>query len=195
MPSFMSISAHPMTPRPIFLLPLCIFSISETGYVFTSIALSRNRTDVKISSARCVKSILSIPPFFFAFDTGGDEPVTYFDTSIEPRTHASKGNNGCSPHGLVDTIVPTWGVGLALFIVSMKMIPGSPVSHALSTISSNTVSALIFPAVSPLLGFMRLYVLWDVNASMKASVTATEMLKFVNWLFFRLTRINSRISG
>ena len=53
---------------------------------------------------------------------------------MEPRLQDSHGRSGCSPQGFVLSISPTAGVGLPMFISSMKIIPGSPEDHADSTI-------------------------------------------------------------
>ena len=44
MPILMSISAKPITPKPIFLLPLVVFSISGKVYTLASMTLSKNLT-------------------------------------------------------------------------------------------------------------------------------------------------------
>ena len=50
---------------------------------------------------------------------------------------------GCSPHGLVLSIRPMWGVGLAAAMLSRKMTPGSPVFQAACVSRSNTAAACI----------------------------------------------------
>ena len=40
--------------------------------------------------------------------------LTIRERLIEPRLHDSYGSSGCSPHGFVDSILPTCGVGLSL---------------------------------------------------------------------------------
>jgi hypothetical protein len=68
---------------------------------------------------------------------GPESPiVTNFERLTEPRLHASYGSSGCSPQGFVDSISPRCGVGLSRLMRSMKMMPGSPVAHAIWTICS-----------------------------------------------------------
>ena len=109
--------------------------------------------------------------------------------------HASYGSRGCSPHGFVDSMLPMFGVGLSLLILSMNISPGSPVSHALSTISLKTSCAFIFPTTVSLLGLISSYSPSFLRASINASVTETEILKFVNSPSVLFMRIKSRISG
>ncbi len=90
---------------------------------------------------------------------------------------------------------PTFGVGLSLLILSMNISPGSPVSHALSTISLKISRAFSFPTTLLLLGFTSSYSPLFLRAPINASVTETEILKFVNSPSVLLMRIKSRISG
>ena len=78
---------------------------------------------------------------------------------------------------------------------STKKTPGSPVFHAPSTIESKTSLALSRPFTSPVRGVIRSYSAPSATASMKASVTATEMLKLVIWDVSFLQRTNRRMSG
>ena len=77
----------------------------------------------------------------------------------------------------------------------MKYTPGSPVAQALRTILSNTVRASSLPTGSLLRGLKSSYSVPFATASMKASVMATEMLKFVAWVRSCLQSMNSRMSG
>ena len=77
----------------------------------------------------------------------------------------------------------------------MKKTPGSPVFHAPSTIMSKISAAFSRPATSPLRGLIRSYSSSCSTARMKASVIATEMLKFVICEVSFLQRMNSRMSG
>ena len=52
------------------------------------------------------------------------------ETLTDPRTHASYGSRGCSPHGFVASISPRAGVGFAASIRSRKRTPGSPLCQA-----------------------------------------------------------------
>src|SRR3989338_3566171 len=97
-----------------------------------------------------------------------------------PRLQDSYGSNGCSPQLSVDSIFPSFGIGLDLFIVSMKMTPGSPLSHACSHTILKILLALSFFTSFPVLGFMSLYSLSFFTHFMNSSVIATETLKFVN---------------
>ena len=78
--------------------------------------LSRNLTDVSIIVPS--RSQSKSPAF------------TNFDTLMLPRLQDSYARSGCSPQGLVASIVPAAGVGFERFISSMKTRPGSPVFHA-----------------------------------------------------------------
>ncbi len=72
---------------------------------------------------------------------------------IEPRLHDSNGKSGCSPQGFVDSIEPTWGVGLEALTRSMKTMPGSPLFQAWSTISLKRSLALSVPETVRVRGF------------------------------------------
>src|SRR4030043_2231360 len=74
--------------------------------------------------------------------------------NILPKLQESKGYSGCSPQGLVDSIGPNDGTGLAEpeFILSIKITPGSPALHAPPVISSNTFPASSFPTTSLVFG-------------------------------------------
>ena len=61
----------------------------------------------------------------------------------------------------------------------MKTTPGSPFFQAFWNMVSQTARASRWPTTSPLLGLMMSYVVPVWTAVMKASVTATLMLKFV----------------
>ncbi len=84
---------------------------------------------------------------------------------------------------------------MSRFIRSMKTSPGSPVSQALETISSNTFLALRRLTTWPVRGFTSSYSPSFLRASMKASVTATEMLKLASSPAWRFMRMKSRMSG
>ncbi len=77
----------------------------------------------------------------------------------------------------------------------MKNTPGSPVLHAPSTIMSKISRASSWPTTSPVRGFTSAYASPRCTASMNASVTATEMLKFVICVTSLLHVMNSRMSG
>ena len=63
-----------------------------------------------------------------------------FERFIEPKLADSYGSKGCSPHESVDSNMPIEGVGLSLFILSRKIIPGSPVLLDVSHINSKIFS-------------------------------------------------------
>ena len=128
-------SANPITPKPNFLVPRFISSISAIAYLLASITLSRNLMDNLIVLLNLVQSI-SIP--CFVSDRN-------FDTSIEPRLQDSFGRSGCSPQGLVAVIISICFTGLFLFTSSRKIIPGSPFSHAPLTILLKTSLASNLP--------------------------------------------------
>lgn len=73
--------------------------------------------------------------------------------------------------------------------------PGSPVCHAASTIRSNTSRACRRPAPRWVPGWIRSYESFALTASMNASVTPTERLKFSSASPACLASMNSRISG
>ena len=87
------------------------------------------------------------------------------------------------------------GVGLSLFILSIKIIPGSPFFHAIFTIFSKTSFALRLPAAFPVLGFFNSYSLPASAASIKSSVMATEILKLLSLLLSSLQVMKCIISG
>ncbi len=63
---------------------------------------------------------------------------------------------------------------------SMKTMPGSPLSHAMSTIRENTSRARSFETTAPVRGLTRSYSESLFTALMKSSVSATEQLKLVS---------------
>ncbi|MPN53234.1 hypothetical protein SDC9_200898 [bioreactor metagenome] len=73
--------------------------------------------------------------------------------------------------------------------------PGSPLFHAISTISSNTSFARSLSLTSFVLGSISSYSSSFSTASMNFSVIPTLMLKFVISLLSLLHCINSNISG
>ena len=77
----------------------------------------------------------------------------------------------------------------------MKKTPGSPVFQAPWMIRSQTSRALSCPTTLPVLGWIRSYSPSASTASMKASVTATEMLKLVILVVSSLQVMNSMMSG
>ena len=87
------------------------------------------------------------------------------------------------------------GVGLSLFILSIKIIPGSPFLHAMFTILSKTSLAFSFPQGFPVLGLLRSYSSPFSTASMKFSVMATDILKLLSLLLSSLQVIKLMISG
>ncbi len=169
-PSCMRRSAHPISPRPTLRFPLCIASISGNGYLLALIILSRKWIAVWIDSLSPSQSSLGEPSTF----------VTNLPTFREPKLHASYGNSICSPQGLVASYTPTLGVGLKSLSRSMKIIPGSPVFHADSTMRSKTSRARSFPLICWVRGFISSYSPSCFRAAINASVTATEILKLVN---------------
>src|SRR5208283_3384962 len=144
----MSISAHPITPGPIFLFAFVISPIISRGYLLRSIILSRKCTAFHVVS---LSFFQSISPFPFS------SILTILARLIEPKLQDSYCNRGCSPHGLVDSISPRAGVGLEALILSKKTIPGSPFFHAWFTIVSKTVLALRVLLTFRVLGFTRSY--------------------------------------
>ncbi len=141
MPSIMSRSAKPITPSPIFLFASVISFILSNGNLFMVITLSR-----KCTAFFTVFSSLgqSISPLF-----------TIFTRFMEPKLHDSYGRRGCSPHGFVLSISPSFGVGLSLFNLSKNTMPGSPFFHAISAILSKTFFALRLSTISLVRGFTR----------------------------------------
>src|SRR5689334_13534218 len=107
-------------------------------------------------------------------------PVTNAERFRDPRLHGSLGRSGCSPHGLVDSICPSAGVGLEfeLLILSMKMRPGSPDFQAYSVIVSKTSRAETRPALCLVCGLYKSYSQLFFTASRNLSSTVTEILKF-----------------
>ena len=106
-----------MTPRPIRRLAFTVSSISGSGYGFTSMTSSRKRTDSRTTRSSSVQSTAHSPSACRRANCA---------TLIDPRLHASFGRSGCSPHGLVASISPISGVGLAglALIRSRKTMPG-----------------------------------------------------------------------
>ena len=74
-----------------------------------------------------------------------------FATFMEPKLQLSFGSNGTSPHGFVDSILKCslTGFELLLFILSMKINPGSAHSHAQSIIFSHNSLAFILSPSPP----------------------------------------------
>ncbi|VVB68727.1 Uncharacterised protein [uncultured archaeon] len=112
---------------------------------------------------------------------------------MEPRLQDSKGSSGCSPQGLVASMVP--GMGCAALILSMKITPGSPPRQAELAIRFISSGASNVVAVSPFLGLIRLSAPPWRARRMNSSVAATEMLKFSRKPGFSLASMNSRMSG
>jgi len=106
------------------------------------------------------------------------------DTIVSPATH-----------GFVASISPMWLQLCRRFVSSMKNRPGSPFFHAWCAILLNTSRASIGFTGFPVRGLMRSYFSPFATASMKRSVTATEMLKFVISRMSSLHVMNSRMSG
>ena len=141
-PSRNSTSAQPMMPRPIRRLSFTVLSITASGYGFISMTSSRKRTASRTTRSISSQSIV-ISPF--------SARRANFETLREPRLHASFGSRGCSPHGLVASIWPISGVGLAglALIRSRKTIPGSPVRQAAETIRPKTSRAESWRTIAP----------------------------------------------
>jgi hypothetical protein len=110
---------------------------------------------------------------------------------IEPRLHESYGCNGCSPHGFVASIRPTFLIGLRSLMRSMNTTPGSPLFHACSMImSQSSPTDQKAPVGSPFASYFAAFfhslvrgfcTSWIVAGSFlssfkKRSVTVTEML-------------------
>lgn len=93
------------------------------------------------------------------------------------------------------SIFPMVGVGLCLLISSMNSIPGSPVAHAALVILSKMSFAGMVWTVFFVRGLMRWYCLFFRTASMKSSVSATEMLKLVRVVGFVLLVMKLMMSG
>ena len=74
---------------------------------------------------------------------------------MDPRVQDSYRSSGCSPQGLVASMAPRWGVGLAALIRSRKTTPGSPVAQAACTSRSNTIGAGSRLAAFPVRGLTR----------------------------------------
>ena len=75
--------------------------------------------------------------------------VTKLARLSEPRLQDSYGRSGCSPHGLVASIAPRFGVGLSRLMRSRKTMPGSPFCQALATIRSKMWRARTALPVQP----------------------------------------------
>ena len=121
--------------------------------------------------------------------------LTILARFIDPSIHASFGRRGCSPQGFVDSIIPKRGVGLSLFILSINISPGSPVSHADCIICSNTSPAFFVLTTLPVLGLSNSYSPSLSRASIKVSVIATDILKFASSLWSLFTVMKSIMSG
>ena len=110
---------------------------------------------------------------------------------IDPRLHESNACKGCSPQGLVASIRPMFLIGFFSLMRSMKMIPGSPVRCACSTMRfhiSPTVQAAFERWPSSLRlwrtvhSLVRGFITWCTvfgsvrSSSRNRSVIETEML-------------------
>src|SRR2546426_8175940 len=73
----------------------------------------------------------------------------------------------------------------------MKYTPGSPVFQAPCTTFRNTSRASSWPTAAPVRGWIKSQLVPSSTARMKASVTATEMLKFVTWVRSSLQAMRS----
>ena len=96
---------------------------------------------------------------------------------------------------MVDSISAIPGVGLSLFILSTKTIPGSPFLHAALTRRLNTVFASIFLTISFEVGSIKSYSSPFSTASINFSVIPTDKLKLVISSLFSLQFMKSIISG
>ena len=114
-------------------------SISFVGCLFFVTTLSRKCIAFLIHSRSLSQSI----PSLFA--------LINFATFIEPRLQLSFGSSGTSPHGFVDSILKysLTGFELLLFILSIKINPGSAHSHAQSIIFCHSSLALILSPSPP----------------------------------------------
>src|ERR687883_1680359 len=138
-------SAIPIIPRPILLVSFVLISISSTGYLFTSIILSRNLVDILIACSYLCQSNSYIPSAL---------RFTKFARLIEPKLHDSYGYSDCSPHGFVARNGPCLALisGLYLLMLSKNITPGSALLHALSAIKSISCCASICLIGSLVLG-------------------------------------------
>ena len=93
------------------------------------------------------------------------------------------------------SISPSAGVGFVLFILSKKIMPGSPPSHASLTISLKTSLAFLEPVFLRSLGVSISYSVPFLTLFINSSVIPTERLKLVNFVLSCLAYINSIISG
>ena len=84
---------------------------------------------------------------------------------------------------------------MSLLVVSIKKRPGSPFLHALVAIILKTSLAGCLDTISPVRGFFNSYVSSFSTASIKRSVIATLILKFVKSFSLVLQSIKSNISG
>ena len=107
---------------------------------------------------------------------------------------ASKGRSGCSPQGFTLSIAPRSGVGLAAFTRSRKSSPGSPEPQASSAMRRKRSRAGTSRTTAPVRGWRSSKLRPAPTASMKASVTATDTLKFPS-PGPRLASTKSRMSG
>ncbi len=96
---------------------------------------------------------------------------------------------------MVLSISPSCGVGFFWFILSRKIIPGSPLAHAASTILSNIMGADTRPVSCLVLGFISPYSSPCSTASMNLSVRATEMLKLLSLSVLVFAVMNFSMSG
>lgn len=109
--------------------------------------------------------------------------------------HASQGSSGTSPHGLVASMAPSSGVGLARLIASRNTSPGSPVIQADRAMSASSAAASSLPRVVPSRGSYSSMAPPVIAARMNSSVTATEMLNRCAETPSSLAWMNARMSG
>ena len=83
-----------------------------------------------------------------------------------------------SEHGLLAVILPVFGAVCHLLIVVSYCRPGSAHSHAAAVIWPKSSRALIVSTVSPVVRAVRFQSASAITASMKASVSRTELLAF-----------------
>ena len=121
--------------------------------------------------------------------------VTNLLTSMLPRLQLSWGRRGCSPQGLVASIRPSFGVGLCWFIVSRKIMPGSPFFQAIIIRRFHIALAFSVSIFWRFRGLIRSKSLSSSTAFINLSVAATEMLKFRSTPSFSFATMKSMISG
>jgi hypothetical protein len=100
----------------------------------------------------------------------------------EERLHAESSIDMYSEHGLDALIRPVFGSVCHELIVVSYWTPGSAHCHAASAICRSSSRASVVSTTEPSVRAVRFHSLLSSTASMKASLTRTELFAFWYWI-------------